>query len=95
MPSQRWAAREVPLPAMRARGGELPLTNRAETVALEVYLPADAALIIEIEQQIANWPALEGGDQCSQIWLILGLDSNDFRHFQMAHLEEIPGQCFA
>src|SRR5215469_4725540 len=82
-------------PSVTVCGDELSFMNRAETVALEVHLPAGAGLIIEIKQQIANRPALEGGDQRAQIWLILGVDRNDFRYFKMAHLEEIPGTFFA
>jgi len=74
---------------------ELSFTNRAEPIAVEVDLPADSSMIIQVEQEIANGPALEGDYEGTQVCVIFGVNSNDLRRFKMTRPKEIPGRFFA
>ena len=79
---------------MRMVGDELPVTNHAQALTFEINLTARSRMVIQIEQQITNWPALEGNNQFSEIWPIARVDCNNFGNFKMACRNEIPGPFF-
>ena len=70
------------------RGHELAGGNRTQACAVEVDLTASAALIIEVEKQIADRAFFHRGDQRCDTRLILHGDRNQFSDLEMASRNE-------
>ena len=74
---------------------ELARRGGAEGVAHELDLSARAGPVIEIEQQVADRPPLDRGDQSGDSLGIGGRDGGDFGGVEIADAAELAGSILA
>ena len=66
---------------------ELARGGRSESIAIEIDLLARATLVIEVEERVADRPALHRGDQGCDALAIIGRQRGNFEDLKTAQLD--------